>query len=380
MTEADQMHPGIDHIPRPFYQTLNGFWLYFGRDLPHWFKISQPLKSGVSVIICCYNSESTIDLVLEHLSGQKNTESIEWEVIVVDNASTDRTAEVARDSWTRQDVELRVVHEGNPGLQNARIKGLSSAQYSVAVFVDDDNLMSDHYIALAHEIMTSHSGVGQAGGLGVARTSGELPGWFRANEAAYAVGPQAEQKGYLPASRSYIHGAGSVLRKEVWDKLIDCGFEFLLAGRTGKSLASGEDSEITHALRLAGYSLWYEPEMRFEHIIPDQRLKWSYLKKLAREFGKSAVVLNLYDVRIQNKRGWDRIKVQSWLIAFGISIYNLFKCIPPYLVLRSRYREGNRAEYNLRYRAGYSQHMLKLAARYPGFRKKIAALHKKLIL
>ncbi len=336
------------------------------------------MENGISVVICCYNSEATIGRVLEHLTRQTGTEGFPWEVVVVDNASTDRTAVVARDAWDRDGVGLRVVFEGEPGLSSARRKGLAEARFPVIVFVDDDNLLCDEYIALAHRIMTLHPDVGLAGGLGVPLVSMDLPGWFKANESAYAVGPQGEVAGYPPASRSYIHGAGIIMRKEAWEKLISCGFEFLLSGRKGKSLSSGEDSELTYAFRLAGHALWYDPDLRFEHIIPDNRLEWKYLVKLAKEFGKAAVILDLYGLQLHNPTGWDRLKVRFWLIRFGISTYNLIKTIPPYLALRARYREGNHSEFSFRYRTGYSMQLLQIAAKHSLIRKEIAGLQERL--
>jgi len=51
---------------------------------------------GVSVIICCYNSVKRLPVTLAHLKSQVVFGQIPWEVIVIDNASTDRTAEVAK--------------------------------------------------------------------------------------------------------------------------------------------------------------------------------------------------------------------------------------------------------------------------------------------
>lgn len=329
-------------------------------------------------MICCYNSENTISEVLEHLFRQKNTGDFPWEVIVVDNASTDRTASMAREAWRRDDVGLKVVFEGEPGLSHARRKGLAIALYPVIVFVDDDNLLCEDYLARAHMIMTSHPDVGLAGGLGIPRTTGDRPGWFKANESAFAVGPQAEGLGYLPAKRTYLHGAGVVMRKEAWERLTTNGFEFLLSGRKGKALSSGEDSELTYAFRLAGYALWYDPGLKFEHMIPDKRLNWSYIVKLAFEFGKAAVVLDLYRVQFNNPRGWDRLKVRNWLISFIICSYNLIRAIPSFLALRVRYSEGNHAEFSYNYRRGYFLQMIQIAARHSSIRREIEALQERL--
>ncbi len=56
---------------------------------------------GVSVIICCYNSSSRIIPTLQNLVKQRVPNHIPWEVIVVNNASTDNTGEVAKETWQR---------------------------------------------------------------------------------------------------------------------------------------------------------------------------------------------------------------------------------------------------------------------------------------
>jgi glycosyltransferase involved in cell wall biosynthesis len=48
------------------------------------------MKLGISVIVCCYNSEKRLADTLAHLLNQK-TNSFDWEIIIVDNASTDTT-------------------------------------------------------------------------------------------------------------------------------------------------------------------------------------------------------------------------------------------------------------------------------------------------
>jgi len=329
-------------------------------------------------VICCYNSESTIGIVLARLALQEATGGFDWEVIVVDNASRDRTAEVARGAWTRGEIPFRVVYEGEPGLSNARRKGLAEAVHPVIVFVDDDNLLDKGYLSLAHRIMTEHPDVGLAGGLGIPVAPVELPWWFEENKAAYAVGPQAAEAGYAPDSRTYLHGAGLVMRKEGWEWLISRGFGFILSGRKGQALTSGEDMELTYAFRFAGYRLWYDPGLQYEHIIPENRLRWDYLVKLAGEFGKSAVVLDLYQVRHRKFRGWDLLKVECWILGMAVTIYNLLKIFPRYLILRARYREGDPTEFGFRYLCGFFQHKLKLAGKYRGIRKEIDGLRAKI--
>src|SRR5690349_6454715 len=97
-------------------------------------------ENGVSVVICSYNGAQRIPATLRHLAEQDAPGELPWEVVVVDNASTDGTAERAQVVWSDQStVPLRLVSEPRPGLMHARERGLHESTYNVVTFVDDDN-------------------------------------------------------------------------------------------------------------------------------------------------------------------------------------------------------------------------------------------------
>src|SRR6185437_5482655 len=76
-----------------------------GREMP-----AGETPLGVSVVICTYNGAARLPRTLAHLAAQENTGAIAWEVLVVDNASTDDTAEVARRCWpAHAPAPLRIV-------------------------------------------------------------------------------------------------------------------------------------------------------------------------------------------------------------------------------------------------------------------------------
>ena len=79
---------------------------------------------GVSVVICCHNSSSLIGPTLKKLQQQK-TVKISWEVLIVDNCSSDDTVEVVESIWQENPVtDLRVIRENQLGLAHARTAGL----------------------------------------------------------------------------------------------------------------------------------------------------------------------------------------------------------------------------------------------------------------
>ena len=233
--------------------------------------------NGISVVICCYNSESRIEKVLTHLMDQEGDEGIAWEVIVVDNASTDATSRVARKTWKHGRVDMKVVSEMNPGLSHARRKGMGASRYEIISLVDDDNWVEKYWIRKIFDHMNSSPETGMMGGKGRAVFEDRAPEWFDRFQRSFAVGPQAEQSGW---HYSFLYGAGLTLRKEAWNHLVDNGFKFILSDRKGASLSSGGDAELGMAILLAGYKVFYDASLDFAHFQPAGRMNWEYLVKL----------------------------------------------------------------------------------------------------
>ena len=284
------------------------------------------MSNGISIIICCHNSAARIPMVLKNLSFQKHVDNINYEIIVVDNASSDDTAEVAEKSWIGKPGVFKVIYEKKPGLSYARMAGLAASNYDVVNFIDDDNLVNPEWIYTIDGIMKRNDSIGMLGGLGIPKFDSQPPHWFTKFQDAYAVGPQGEQSGFVPKSRMYLHGAGVTIRKKIWQELDNAGFQFQLTGRKGKSLSSGEDYELSCAARILGYKLYYEEKLTFEHMIPEQRLKPAYLTNLFKAFGVASNYTFLYKTYLLGNKTSDKLKFEYWLISLLYSIYKYMRC------------------------------------------------------
>lgn len=251
---------------------------------------------GISVVICCHNSASRLPETLSHLSRQQIPAALRWEIIVVDNASTDATAEAASRSWARLStaIPLRLVREETIGLSHARICGLRAARFELIAFVDDDNWLAADFLATAFSIMAEQQDVGACGGLGRPHLEAAKPDWFDHVQSGFAVGPQCVASGEIDKARGYLFGAGLCVRRSLVLCLIDNGFAFENAGRTGRQLGAGDDAELCLAISLAGWRLWYDTRLAFRHYIPDHRLNVANLRRLHRGFGQSAPALDAY--------------------------------------------------------------------------------------
>jgi glycosyltransferase involved in cell wall biosynthesis len=244
------------------------------------------MELGVSVIICTYNGARLLPKTLKHLAQQQVREDVNWEVLVIDNASTDNTQIVISDVWadTKSAVPLTVLYQPKPGLTHARHMALEKATYEFVLFCDDDNWLAPTYVNIAYDLMVRHPDVGVLGGRGELVFESKVPLWARGH-GLFANGPQAAASG--PVQNNVVYGAGCVLRKSTYDKLTKAHFQPLLTDRLGVHLSAGGDYELCYNVVLVGYSIWYEDSLRFKHFMPNGRLSWDYTIRLIKQGARS---------------------------------------------------------------------------------------------
>lgn len=234
-------------------------------------------KEGVSVVVCCYNSATRLPETLRHLCSQQVPLSISWEIIVVDNNSTDNTYEVALAIWEsfNKAVPFKIVREPKQGLTYARATGVQEAQFEYIIFCDDDNWLEKNYVHYAYCIMNENKKIGVLGGQSEAVCEADKPFWFDRFQNAYAVGKPLQASGIANA-RTYLAGAGMVIRKCALQLMQQFSFKQLLTDRKGKELSSGGDVELCLVTMFLGYDLYFDERLKFVHFIPVQRLSWKY--------------------------------------------------------------------------------------------------------
>lgn len=259
-------------------------------------------SNGLSVILCCHNSANRLEPTLNHLARQILPEPINWEIVVIDNASTDATGLIAQQLAEHLNLKsrLRVIRETTPGLSAARRRGILECHHDLAVFCDDDNWLAPNYLALSFEILSRNPGIGVLGGCSQAASDIPLPSWFQDFAHVYAVGRLAPSSMDLTEREGFVWGAGMGVRVAPLRRLYEQHFPSLLSDRKGKELSSGGDAEICKWLIAAGYRVWLETRLSFEHYIPPQRLEKSYLKGILKGWTSSGCALNHYQAYLQS--------------------------------------------------------------------------------
>ncbi len=246
------------------------------------------MNSGVSVIVCCYNSEQRLPKTLEALAKQKT--NVDWEVIVVDNNSTDNTAALATKLWKSfgAPTNLSVIKEPIPGLSSARMKGAKETEYEYLIFCDDDNWLCTNYVDDVLKFLEENPSIGIVGGIGTAVSDHTFPDWFEKHQHMYAVGLKRGLK-----NRSVVYGAGMGLRTDIFLELFEKVPSFV-SDRTGDKLLSGGDDEICFRFRLKNFKIEVLPSLKFDHYIPIERLNKKYLERLSFWMGYSHGYLSSY--------------------------------------------------------------------------------------
>ena len=290
--------------------------------------MSKRYKKGVSVIICTYNGGTVIAETLRSLGNQKIHDSISWEIILVDNASTDHTSEMAERNWNEGNYEipLKIIYQPIPGVTASRIKGIEAATYEYILTCDDDNRLSENYISTAFKIMEDNPGIGILGGRGVPEFECSPPEWFYQYQQYYACGDQYEREGDLSYTKGYVYGAGCVYRKSVWESLRECGFKIATPGRDKGKMVGSEDNLLGYIHVVAGYKIWYSKELVFNHFIKANKLTFRYLKKMNYGNGSASTILDPFVDYVRGQiHSSNRYKEVYRTIRYIISICK--KCI-----------------------------------------------------
>ena len=142
----------------------------------------NPLKNAVrtmtiSFIICTYNRERYIYECLSRLA--KNTAQAGWEIVLVNNNSTDKTAaECERFVKDYKPENYRYFVEKQQGLSFARNRGIAEAKGEWLVFLDDDAMVEPDYIANLQRNIETHPEAKAFGGPIEPFFEGEAPKWL----------------------------------------------------------------------------------------------------------------------------------------------------------------------------------------------------------
>jgi glycosyltransferase involved in cell wall biosynthesis len=244
---------------------------------------------NITVVLCTYNRAYSLATTLASIAAMTMSESFEWEVLVVDNNSSDRTRRVCEEFCRRYPDHFRYLFEPQQGLSNARNAGIRNAQGEIIAFTDDDVIVETTWL----QSLTAELHDGQwagAGGRILPQGTFLRPKWL--SEEALRMGGVLPlfDLGATPGPLTRPpYGANMAYKKAIFDKY---GFFRTDLGRQGETLISSEDAELGFRLLKAGELLRYEPRAVVYHAVSEERLQKRYFQDWWFGLGRSSVRLS----------------------------------------------------------------------------------------
>ncbi len=225
---------------------------------------------NITVILCTYNRHQSLAKALESIAASELPESIEWEVLVVDNNSNDRTREMVEDFSRRFPSRFRYLFEPSQGKSYALNAGIRESQSAILAFADDDAIVDRGWLWNLTSALHGGEWAG-AGGRIVPVWPKPIPRWLSTDDphtmgpfVAFDMGPEAGPLMRPP------YGANMAFCREEFEKY--GGFRTDLGPRPGSEIRR-EDIEFAQRLLTAGEQLRYEPSAIVYHPVPDCRMK-----------------------------------------------------------------------------------------------------------
>lgn len=223
----------------------------------------------VSVIVSTHNRCEVLSYAIESLLAQ-DTAGIRYEVVIVDNASTDRTQQVVRSFIARGHANLRLLFEPTPGASHGRNAGIKAAVAPILAFTDDDASVDRHWVANIKRAFDENPDVDYITGKVVPLFEEDPPSWLTSENwgGPCVIRDRGEQRIYSVAGR-FFPGWATVnlsVRPRVFDRV----------GLFSGDFARGEDLEfILRVWRADGRGM-YAPDVVVTHRIPANRMTKAY--------------------------------------------------------------------------------------------------------
>ncbi|WP_088892163.1 glycosyltransferase family 2 protein [Leptolyngbya ohadii] len=220
----------------------------------------------ISAIICTHNRDGYLGKAIDSLLAQQFDGS--YEVLIVDNASTDRTREVVE---SRQSDNLRYAYEPTLGLSTARNTGANLARSEILAYLDDDAVASPNWLQTLWNAYQQWDKLAIAGGkVTLLWQDVSPPRWLSAglseNLGAYDLGNEIvwiDRPGQTPRGLNYS------IRRSFLEQV--GGFDRNL-GRVGKNLLSNEELHMTELALSQGWQVAYLPDAEVAHHVAPDRL------------------------------------------------------------------------------------------------------------
>jgi glycosyltransferase involved in cell wall biosynthesis len=232
-----------------------------------------------SVLICSYNRAELLGEALDSLARSR-VNGLRWDVVVVDNNSSDDTRTAVTSRIAGFPVPLRYLFEPRQGKSIALNTGLAAIDATFVLFTDDDVRVSEGWVEASCRPMLVDASVDYTGGPVLPIWERQCPHWLDAKRAdlwgTLAILDYGPEPFVFEERRRVPLGANMAVRRSLIERV--GGFSPDL-GRRGDSLLGQEQAEFFCRSREAGARGLYVPAMSLLHHVPARRLTRDYFRR-----------------------------------------------------------------------------------------------------
>lgn len=233
----------------------------------------------LTVVVCTFNRAALLASCLQSLVEQTADKGT-FEVLVVDNNSTDATA-VAAAAFADAIRHFRVVSEPQQGLSNARNRGWKQARGSYVAYLDDDAVANHDWICCICSFVEKWPHISIFGGPYDAFSLVPRPRWFPPEYGCLDLGTVERP---IKLGQEWITGSNMIFRKDLFQNL--GGFDPML-GMQGARVAYGEEINLLLFMHEKGVQIYYAPSVRVRHLIRADKMQLRYLLRSAYLVGRN---------------------------------------------------------------------------------------------
>src|SRR5579871_273959 len=243
------------------------------------------MKPRVSLVICTYNR---VDILPRCLAAacRQSIPSSWYQVIVVDNASSDHTRHVVRQFAAPSGLDVYYLYHPMQGLSHARNAGAAASSAPIVAYIDDDAIAAPDLLWSLLRTFDEYPGAACVGGRIDLTLPVALPKWYsRFFDGAFSKF-HLDTSGVLKITdfSQYPFGANIAFRAEALRSI--GGFNAAM-GPVGGKYSGGDEIDAIIRLIGRGYEIYYNPAAVVRHVILPSRIHWSHVADAAREAGKN---------------------------------------------------------------------------------------------
>lgn len=248
----------------------------------------------ISVVVCTYNRADLLAGCLDSVCSQ-TLDKERYEVIVVDNRSSDHTQEIAQ-KFVGDIKNFKVVLEEKQGLSHARNRGWQEASGLYVAYLDDDAKAAPNW---CEKNLAAFQGKSP----GTVAVGGKILPWYRERPPAWfsdvlETRSWGETPGYLSQEQSEYGFSGSNMsfRRDVLSAYHGFNPAF---GMSGNKMSFAEETELFSRLCADHYRFWYDPEIVVYHLVSPASLR--LVNRFKRGYRSGAATASLKGRRLFSK-------------------------------------------------------------------------------